>query len=211
MNADSETLAVYAARMADYDDLGMPRGALDDLHRFLGGLQAGGRVLDLGCGPGHAAAEMARCGFRVDAWDGTPEMVARAASHPGVTARLARFDDLAAEEAYDGIWASFSLLHAPRADLPGLLRRIRRALVPGGWLYLGMKTGTGERRDALGRFYAYHLASELIGQLRRAGLRPLLLGRGRSVGMAGLPEPFVTLLARRPCRSPEKNPQPCPI
>jgi SAM-dependent methyltransferase len=205
MSVDAQTLAAYGERAADYAALGLPRAALADLLVFLGRLPPGGHVLDLGCGPGDAAEVMAARGFAVDAWDASPEMVAMAASRPGVTARQARFDDLDAIAAYDGVWASVSLLHAPRAAFPAHLRRIARALRPGGTLYLAMKTGTGEGRDSLGRFYAYYSGPELFGQLRRAGFRPRLLASGKSVGLAGTLDPFVTVLARGPNRaSPQR-------
>jgi SAM-dependent methyltransferase len=205
MTADARTLAAYGERAADYAALGLPPDALPDLDRFMGCLPNGARVLDLGCGPGLFAGAMAARGARVEAWDASPEMVARAASQPGVGARLAGFVDLEAAAAYDGVWASFSLLHAPRAAFPAHLRRIARALRPGGTLYLAMKTGTGEGRDSLGRFYAYQSGPELFGQLRRAGFRPRLLASGKSVGLAGTLDPFVTLLARGPNRgSPQR-------
>jgi SAM-dependent methyltransferase len=197
MSVDEPTLAAYGEKAGDYADLGMPPAALADLLVFLDRLSPGARVLDLGCGPGNAAEVMAARGFTVDAWDASPEMVAMAASRPGVTARRATFDELETQvAAWHGVWASFSLLHAPRADLPAHLHRIRRALRPGGTLYLGMKTGTGEGRDSLGRFYAYHGGPELFGHLRQAGFRARVLSSGRSVGLAGTLDPFVTLLAK---------------
>ena len=42
-------------------------------------------------------------------------------------ARQARFDELEVQGVYDGIWANFSLLHAPKSEFPGHLARIRRA------------------------------------------------------------------------------------
>jgi 2-polyprenyl-3-methyl-5-hydroxy-6-metoxy-1,4-benzoquinol methylase len=86
MTADARTLAAYGERAADYAALGLPPDALPDLDRFMGCLPNGARVLDLGCGPGLFAGAMAARGARVEAWDASPEMVARAASQPGVGA-----------------------------------------------------------------------------------------------------------------------------
>jgi hypothetical protein len=47
-------------------------------------------------------------------------------------------------EAFDGIWASFSLLHTPKAEHSRHIGAMARALRPGGYLYLGMKLGEGE-------------------------------------------------------------------
>ncbi|WP_226782147.1 class I SAM-dependent methyltransferase [Oceaniglobus trochenteri] len=198
MSGDPQTLAVYAAHHAQYAALTEPASARDSLRRFIARLPRGGAALDLGCGPGHAAAEMARAGLVTTAFDLSPEMVALAASHPGVKAMKASFDDLKDEAAFHGIWANFSLLHAPRAAFPGHLDRICRALKPGGILHLGMKTGTGTDRDALGRLYTYYSADDLVAHLDRAGLtaEPPRHGKGR--GLAGTTDPHVIILARRP-------------
>jgi trans-aconitate methyltransferase len=57
--ADTQTLDVYDGKIDDYLRLTQapPSKAL---LAFIKAIPAGGRVLDLGCGPGLAAAEMAR-------------------------------------------------------------------------------------------------------------------------------------------------------
>ena len=192
--SDPETLAVYDARAEAYDALaGPPDG---DMVAFAEALPEGGRVLDLGCGPGTAAARLSALGLEVEAWDASEAMVEKARAKGGA-ARVARFDDLEAEAAYDGLWAAFSLLHAPRADLPGLLDRVARALRPGGRLHLGMKTGAGEERDGLGRFYAYWSVAELTDLLEARGLSVLSVREGEEPGLAGTLDPFCVIAARK--------------
>ncbi|MCV6591402.1 MAG: SAM-dependent methyltransferase, partial [Silicimonas sp.] len=99
--------------------------------------------------------------------------------------------------AYDGIHANFSLLHAPKIEMPGHLGRISRALRPRGVFHIGMKTGTGEARDALGRFYAYYQEDELTALLAAAGLNVIAKDRGREKGLAGTVDPWMILLARK--------------
>jgi SAM-dependent methyltransferase len=194
MSTDPETLATYGARaddyarrVADWDD--------PALQRFIDALPPAARVLDLGCGPGHAAAVMAGAGLRVEATDAVPEMVALAGETPGVTARLATFDDIVEEDAYDGIWASFSLLHAPRDTLPRHLAALRRALKPGGLFHIGMKLGTGEARDALGRLYTYVTEAELRGLLQDAGFAPGAATQGRDRGLDGTLADWIVITA----------------
>lgn len=196
MSADDETLRVYAAKHADYAAMsgaGRPGHAL---RRFVEALPPAGRVLDLGCGPGLDAAFMAQSGLLVDATDATPAMVHEARNR-GLAARVARFDELDAVAAYDGIWASFSLLHAPRAALPDHLAAIATALKPGGHFQIGMKTGTGERRDRLGRFYTYVTRDELVALLAAAGLRVIHETETRDKGMAGSVEPGILIFSRK--------------
>jgi SAM-dependent methyltransferase len=66
-----------------------------------------------------------------------------------------RFDQLEESAAYDGVWASASLLHAPAAELTSDLARIHRALKPGGLFVASFKAGNGEGRDMFGRYYNY--------------------------------------------------------
>ena len=185
MTADRETLDVYDAQAADYARLTESEARDTQLLAFIAALPKGGRVLDLGCGPGHAAAAMANAGLIVDATDASSEMVALAGRHKGVTAWQALFDEIDAEAAYDGIWANFSLLHAPRATMPGHLARLARALKPGGLFHIGLKTGEGEKRDGIGRLYTYYTGPELSGLLGAAGFTIRDTRTGRSLGLDG--------------------------
>ena len=122
--ADQETLAVYDAKADDYAALTPDPDEVKTLTAFLDCFEPGARVLDFGCGPGHYAAAMAQSGLNVDAFDASEEMVALATAQPGVTAWQATFDELSAEAVYDGLWANFSLLHAPRTEMPSHLARM---------------------------------------------------------------------------------------
>ncbi len=190
-----DTIAVYDARAGEYAALAGGMTELAHAEAFAALLPAGARVLDLGAGPGFHAAWFAARGFRAEALDASAEMVALAARQPGVHARQGRFEDLPADPAWHGIWANFSLLHLPRAELPEMLLRLKRALVPGGLLHLGMKLGQGERTDALGRFYAYWRRGEIEALLVRAGFAVTACEEGRSRGLAGRAEPSVLIRA----------------
>lgn len=183
---DRKTIDVYNARAQDYarlDTTGTPSATLA---AFMALLPDGGRVLDLGCGPGTSARHMARAGFTVDGMDASAEMVALAAQIAGVTAWQASFDDLEAAGLYDGIWANFSLLHAARADLPRHLKAIHRALKPGGVFHIAVKEGEGEARDRLGRHYAYYTVPEMTALLEAAGFTPGEVRQGADRGLDGV-------------------------
>ncbi|MEO0679070.1 MAG: class I SAM-dependent methyltransferase [Pseudomonadota bacterium] len=187
------TLAFYdqqAARYAEDFDGVDPA----PLQRFMADLAPGGRVLDLGCGAGWASAMLAAAGFRVRAVDGAPGLVAQAQAR-GVAAELMLFEDLDETAAYDGVFASFSLLHAPKAEMPDHLARIRAALRPEGRLYLGMKLGAGEKRDRFNRLYAYWSEEELRAAVRTAGFTVAETVEDAAPGMAGEVEPLIHLYA----------------
>ncbi|MEM7073649.1 MAG: class I SAM-dependent methyltransferase [Pseudomonadota bacterium] len=196
MTGDDETIRVYGSEAARYAAFSEGQEAIPALSDFIARLPRGGQALDLGCGPGWAAARMAAEGLNVTATDATPEMVELAARHPGVAARCATFDDLGGTDLYDGIWAHFCLLHAPRADLPRHICALARALKPGGWFHIGMKTGTGAARDRIGRLYTYVTAAELDDLLRAAGFCPHQTERGEDPGLDGTVAPWITVLAR---------------
>ncbi|ABG30994.1 class I SAM-dependent methyltransferase [Roseobacter denitrificans] len=194
--SDAETLSVYAAKADDYANLTDEAAARDpSLVAFIAAMPKRGRVLDLGCGPGGSAAAMARAGLVVDAFDPVPEMVALAGRHAGVSARKAGFEDVTQVDHYDGIWANFSLLHAPRDDMPKHLARIATALKPGGRFHIGVKTGTGSKRDTLGRRYTYYSESELVDLLAAAGLTVFDRREGCDTGLDGVDAHWIVLAA----------------
>ncbi|MGL4282048.1 MAG: class I SAM-dependent DNA methyltransferase [Albidovulum sp.] len=196
MSADSRTIAAYEANAAVYAKRFRVIRLTRPLKAFIEGLPQGAKVLDLGCGPGDASAHLRDAGMHPDAIDASPAMVAMANDRHGIGARLGTFDDLDAVAAYDGVWANFSLLHAPRADLPRHLAAIRRALKPGGLFHIAMKTGTGEVRDRLGRSYTYVGRQELAALLADAGFTVIATANGRERGLAGTLDPFVIFRAR---------------
>jgi SAM-dependent methyltransferase len=196
VSQDDETLAYYGRAAGHYAERTAHLDKDPALAAFIAALPKGARVLDFGCGPGVMAGRMAAEGVSVLATDAVPEMVDMAAEHPGVEARVARFDEIDGESEFDGVWANFSLLHAPRDDLPRHLCAIRRALRPGGLFHIGMKTGEGEKRDDLGRLYTFVTEDELRGMLGAAGFEVLDVTQGREAGMTGVPEDWVTIFAK---------------
>lgn len=194
--SDSETIDVYNRRAAEYAGLTDRDNRADpQLLAFLARLPKGGRVLDLGCGPGASAATLAGAGMRVDPTDASVEMVALAARNPGVTARQASFDDITGDQVYDGIWANFSLLHAPRDRMPDHLAALHRALKPGGVFHIGMKLGEGSQRDSIGRLYTYYTEAELAGLLSDAGFTVTDRAHGRDLGLDGVYADWICLSA----------------
>ena len=193
---DKETLRVYDAKAAEYAKL-IKRENNDDPHldRFINKLPTGGRVLDLGCGPGISAACMANAGLQVDAIDGSAEMIAMATQHQGVTAWQATFDEITGINIYDGIWANFCLLHASKEAVPQHLAALATALKPGGAFHIAMKLGSGSQRDTIGRLYSYYSEPELTNLLVAAGLTVAETAHGRTVGLDGTEADWIVMAA----------------
>lgn len=119
---------------------------------FLELIPAGGYILDFGCGSGRDTKCFIGKGFRVDAIDGSEEMVKAATEYADIPVRQMLFQELTAVETYDGIWACSSILHLNVDQLEDVIGKIRTALKPGGIFYTSFKYGdfSGERN---GRFF----------------------------------------------------------
>lgn len=194
---DDRTIALYDARAQDYADQLSDLKPGKSLSDFIADIPPQGHVLDLGCGTGRSAAAMAAAGLQVDALDASQGMIALAREKYGITARLGTFDDIAGNGIYDGIWANFSLTHAPRSAIPNHLDAIAQALKPKGQLHIGMKTGTGTHRDRLGRLYTLVTQAELTTWLTASGLTPTSVRSGAEKGFAGDIDPFIVIRAQK--------------
>lgn len=192
---DHDTISVYDAQAAKYAAMTASEARDKHLLDFIASIPKDGHVLDLGCGPGHCAATMAEHGLRVTALDASAEMVAMATKHEGVTARQATFDDISSTDKYAGVWANFSLLHAPRKDMPRHLAAIADTLLPDGRFHIGLKLGEGEHRDALGRLYTYYSVDDLTELLTNAGFKISNTTLGRGKGLSGEVSDWVTVAA----------------
>lgn len=197
MTADNETLAFYDGEAVAYATYASDKAERVWLKQFTGKLAPGTPVLDFGCGSGWAAHAFNRQGFPASAFDGSAGLAAEARRRYGVEVRVGRFEELDDAGLYGGIWASFCLLHDTREAMPGHLARLARALIPGGWLYLGLKEGTGESRDRLGRCYTYFGEAEIGGLLAEAGLAEPEITIEQAAGYDGSKTGMMHILARR--------------
>ena len=76
-------------------------------------------------------------------------------------------------EEFDGVWASASLLHVRKIDLPDVLVKLHRALKKKGILYVSMKYGVAQE-ERRGRFFSDYSVGELKEMLEKEGLFDVL-------------------------------------
>jgi len=194
---DEETLRFYARTAQVYANRGRVAPSAR-LQAFLAGLPAGGDVLELGSGGGQDALAMIERGFAVQPTDGSPELAMEAEKRLGRPVRVMLFDALEDRDAYDGVWASASLLHAPRQALTAILARVHRALRPGGLFVASYKGGAEEGRDRFGRFYSYVDEPTLRRHYEEAAAwQPLVIESEAGSGYDRQPTQWLWVAARR--------------
>jgi len=168
------------------------------LTAFLALLPPRASILELGCGAGSDTADMLARGFDVRATDGSPEMAAVASKRLGRTVETLLFHELDEVEAYDGVWANACLLHVPRDELAGILRLIWRAMKPAGAFFASYKTGDGDGRDALNRYYNYPSPDWLRTTYAEAGQwNSLSIESGEVRGFDDKTAPMLFVVARK--------------
>lgn len=159
--AQAATARYYQAHAADYCD--QTRGLdMSALYRpLLQRVPPGGHILDLGCGSGRDSKAFLQLGYRVTALDGSAAMAALAEAYIGQPVLVQSFQELDARGEYDGVWACASLLHCPAPQMGDVLRRVVRALRPGGAALLSLKWGQGDAVDDQGRYLHFYRESDL--------------------------------------------------
>jgi 2-polyprenyl-3-methyl-5-hydroxy-6-metoxy-1,4-benzoquinol methylase len=105
---------------------------------LLSHVNAGDRVLDVGCGEGRFAAELARAGAEVVGIDIAAEPLRRAREHHPELVDLRQVPAAGAwplpDASFDAVWAGEVIEHV--ADTAGWLSELRRVLRSGGVLLL---------------------------------------------------------------------------
>ena len=174
------TVASYETFAADYragtDE--MPEEVRAAIERFVAALDPGARVLEVGSGPGRDARALEEAGLSVRRTDITPAFV-RMLRADGFAADVLDplsddLDDPERDAPYDGVWASASLGHARREDLPTVLTRLAAATRTGGALHLALKEGDGARFSTHGhvggpRHFTFWREEPLRAALEDAG------------------------------------------
>ncbi len=185
----------YAARNSEM------RGELLHLGmQFLELLGRPARVLDLGCGAGRDMAWLEDQDASVVGADLSAGMLSHARQL--VRGPLVQADMLMLPfppSHFNGVWCMASLLHLPKAKAPSALAEIKRVLIPGGVLSLGLHEGEGETWEVnpyhgpAERFFSRYQLHEVEEMLNHTGFQVLL----KEANTAG-PRNWLRFLASSP-------------
>ena len=186
-----------------YDD---EYGEIGDTHRrFVAELvercPPGGTVLDAACGTGKYFAMVLDAGRRVVGTDQSTGMLARArARFPAVPLERVGLQELDFTGEFDAVMCVDAMENVPPEDWPKVVANLRRALRPGGQLYLtveevddqeleraladataqGLPVVRGELTERGAGYHYYPSRGQVAGWLRDAGLA--VVAEGDNVG-----------------------------
>jgi ubiquinone/menaquinone biosynthesis C-methylase UbiE len=179
-------------------------GAISPTHRrFVDQLiqrcPPGGRILDAACGTGKYFGMVLDAGRQVVGTDQSAGMLAQArAKHPEAPTETVGLQELAFDAEFDAVMCVDAMEQVFPEDWPPVLANLRRALRPGGHLYLtvelideqeleqafaeavasGLPVVRGELTSPGGGYHYYPSLEQVAEWVRDAGLEPLEDGVG---------------------------------
>jgi SAM-dependent methyltransferase len=159
----------------------------------------GGRILDAACGTGKYFGMVLDAGRQLVGTDQSAGMLAQArAKHPEVPTERVGLQELAFDGEFDAVMCVDAMENVFPEDWPPVLANLRRALRPGGPLYLtvelideqelerafdeavasGLPVVRGEHTSRGGGYHYYPSLEQVAAWVRDAGLEPLDSGVG---------------------------------
>lgn len=174
----NKTIDSYNRTAREYYSVVSSFDILPEMFSFVNMVKPGGKILDLGCGPGQHSKYFKKFGFKTTGVDLSEEMINIAnQENAGIDFKVMDIEKLNFPDSFDGIWASASLLHIRKRNLLMVLGQILNFLKADGVFYLSMKNGIGEknisdnRYGGVNKFYAFYSVLELEKILKIAGFK----------------------------------------
>jgi 2-polyprenyl-3-methyl-5-hydroxy-6-metoxy-1,4-benzoquinol methylase len=187
------TVQSYEGFARAYDKLcseHLPADVEDPLRRMLQCVTPGASVLEIGSGPGREADFVESLGVAVRRTDAAQAFIDVQAERGKPCERLNIVTDELGGP-YDAVLALCVLIHVDREQIDPVLRKIERALKPGGAFLVSMRKGEGETS---GNYHTvYWTRDRFADRLTAAGLS--VMWDADSVDIDH--DEWVTLLARR--------------
>jgi SAM-dependent methyltransferase len=192
-SSNRRTIQSYTESALEYDAVVSarpPRHIAGPLRRMMTHVPPGGLVLEVGSGTGRDADFIESLGGKVRRTDATQAFLDLQAERGKHGERLNLLTDTLGGP-YDAIVAICVLIHIERADTDRVLKKIRKALRPGGAFLVAVWEGKGQTR---GRYHmTYWSRTAFATRLTSAGFT--IEWDSRRVARGG--EMLLTFLARR--------------
>jgi 2-polyprenyl-3-methyl-5-hydroxy-6-metoxy-1,4-benzoquinol methylase len=157
--------------------------SIDATNIFAANFPAGAEILDVGCAGAIKSKHLVAKGLRVTGIDISEAFIeiAKRECPEGDFIAMDMRDVAKLGKQFDGVFVLASLLHIPKAEVPGVLKGFESVLKPGGYLSVSVKEqkpGQPEeqllKEDDYGyeyeRFFSYFQANELEQFIVGAGL-----------------------------------------
>lgn len=112
----------------------------------------GGRVADIGCGPGYVTRHLHDLGVDAFGIDLSPAMIAIARhDYPDLRFEVGTMTDLnLSDDSVAGVLSFWSVIHVPAESMPGVFAQFRRVIQPGCPLLVGFHVGDETRHTSEG-------------------------------------------------------------
>lgn len=172
-----KTIKSYDKTASEYYRVVKSFELVPEIKKFSKKVIKNGKILDLGCGPGHHSKYFSSLGFDVVGIDLSVEMIeiARRESVKSVFQVMDILELNFEKDTFDGIWSSASLLHVPKIKMKFVLKKLKEILVDNGVLYISLKQGEGSeifidnRYGGVEKYYVYYHTEEIEKLLKNVG------------------------------------------
>ena len=179
---------------SEFDDIYF----LSELNYFLELLPKKSKIIDLGCGTGIITKHVENKGFEVTGIDFSENMLLCAKEK----CKKSKFIEADIEdynygkESFDGILASFILIHIKKENTEKLLSKIHGSLKNSGLLFLAVMKGSKDYygpeplNPKLNMYFSYRKKEEILNQLEKTGFQILkykeILRKTKSMEYTGM-------------------------
>lgn len=186
MKKDTKTTAAYNKIAKDYSERNYHHFWASEYDYFKT-ILSGNKIIDLGCGAGRDAEQFVGDGFDYLGIDASDEMLKIAGERVALGQfRLMDLRDLDLPlESFDGFWASASLLHFSKQEIPDLLKSFYNLLKENGVGFISVKEKRvmdegfikEDKAGGIERYFSFFQNDEMLNFLKKANFTVLKSGQ----------------------------------
>ena len=185
MPIDKKTINFYDENALKYADWSSKKDSYFELEQFCNLIINNGHILDFGCGSGWACNYFIEKKFSVTALDASKNLLSNIEENLSLKKICSDFSNIKYKNEFDGVWASFSLQHVPKVQIPCILDLLNNSLKPNSFLYIGVHEGKNIYRDRFGRLYCYFNEKEIRFLLNESNFKILNINKKKSQSFDG--------------------------